>query len=727
MPLNAQAQLENNFTRGLISEATGLNFPENACTETFDCVFHENGRLERRLGFDYEEGYEFDPVTRNINNFVVTEFMWDDVAGLGDLSLAVIQVGSLIHFWQVSNTGSLSSNKKAFTVNLQTYRVGGSPEPGTQPCQFAFGNGKLLVVHPYCNPFYITYTRAGDTITATRFNLQIRDLLGLDDGYEDNERPKQADTPADLRKHKYNLLNQGWYPEVPVQGVSGLRDVLNYWVSNRNDYPSNGDIWWLLKNSSNLYDLTLINQLPRGLGPAPKGHYVLVPYYLDRHGATGLELGNYNTVTSSYQRPSTVAFHNNRAFFAGIQASGYHNHLYFSQVLDENNYFNRCYQVADPTTENTVGLLPTDGGEIVITEAGQIIKLVPLQGILLVFCTNGIWGISGNAQFGFTATDYTVFQISGIRASAASSFVLPKDGLPIWWNPDGIFTVKLNPQVQSIQQSVEAVSLTDTILKQYYNNIPSTSKRYVKGAYNPLGNLVQWVYRSTEASSVVENYDYDRILVLNLNSNAFYPWTVSQITNGPSINGILSSRGRGIVDIIENVTDENDEIVVDASLDNVTDEVFSYVPLTSEFRYTTTVPISGSTYNITFAQNLDAGYMDWATYNAQDYTSYAITGYKVHGQAQRKFQADSIFVYIDQQDDASCFLQGIWDFANDDSSGRYTSNYQVYSDRSFYGVQRRRIRMRGRGYALQLKFSSDPGKPFKLVGWSAFETQPQVT
>ena len=59
MPLNVAAQLENNFTRGLITEATGLNFPENACTETYNCVFHENARVERRLGFDYEDGFEF--------------------------------------------------------------------------------------------------------------------------------------------------------------------------------------------------------------------------------------------------------------------------------------------------------------------------------------------------------------------------------------------------------------------------------------------------------------------------------------------------------------------------------------------------------------------------------------------------------------------------------------------------------------------------------------------
>lgn len=728
MPLQALAQIENNFTRGLITEATGLNFPENACTETFDCVFHENAKVDRRLGFDYEEDYQFDPVTRDTNNYVVQEFIWDDVAGLGDLSFVVIQIGKILHFWQVNEQGSLSSQKKSFTIDLSAgARVVGAPEVGVQPCQFAAGNGLLVVVHPYCKPFYLTYDRSSDSITSTFFNLKIRDLIGIDDGFDDNYRPKKTgEDAAAINQHHYNLLNQGWYPDVPTKSESGNQDVLAYWLAHRSDYPSNADIWWLLKNTSSLYDLTLINTIPRGLTAAPKGHYILVPYYQDRHATSGIGLASYNTITSGYYRPSTVAFHNSRAFFAGVTGKNTHNHIYFTQQLDENNHFDRCYQQADPTTEDSVGLLPTDGGEIVITEAGQIIKLLPVQGLLLAFCTNGLWAISGNQQFGFTANDYTVFQVSGIRSLSASSFVIPKDGLPIWWNADGIFTIKFNQQTYNIQQSIEVQSLTDTTLKLFYNNIPSTSKRYAKGAYNPLGNLVQWVYNSAEPDSVLDNYDYDRVLVLNLNSGAFYPWTISQIINGPKVHGILSSRGRGVIDLIETVVDTNGNIVQDASLDNVTDETFTNVPLTSDFSYTTSVISSAPTYNITFAKVRDESYKDWSTFNPTNYDSYFITGYKTHGQAQRQFQINSIFVYFEFLDGASCFLQGIWDFANDDSSGRYTSNYQVVSNRSFYGIQRRRVRLRGRGYSLQLKFISEEGKPFRLHGWSSFETQPQT-
>lgn len=723
MPLTVQAQVENNFTRGLITEATGLNFPENACTETFDCVFHENGRVERRLGFDYETDFETDPAIRDTNNYVIQEFIWDDVAGLGDISFVVIQIGSILHFWQVNEIGSLSSQKKSFTVNLENHKITGAPSTGVQVCQFAVGNGLLIIVHPYCKPFYLTYTRDTDTVTSTGFDLRIRDLLGLDDGFATNHRPTQAGMTV---SHRYNLLNQGWDTDVPTQGVSGTRDVLVWWGSKRSDFPSNADIWWLLKNTSSLYDLSLINVIGTGTSDAPKGHYILIAYQQDRTTASGIH--GLPVVSSGYLRPSTVAFHNGRAFYAGINASKFSNHIYFTAILDENNFFNRCFQTADPTNERTVGLLPTDGGEIIIPEAGTVFKLISTQGFLLVFCSNGVWAITGNRDYGFTATDFTIFQISGVRSLSASSFVIPKDGMPIWWNADGIFTIKYNSQVYNIQQAIEVQSLTDSTIKTFFNTIPSTSKRFAKGAYNPLGNIVQWVFRSTEATNVLEYYEYDHVLVLNLNSQSFYTWQTSSTSNGPQVNGILASRGRGVLDTIENVLDSNGNIVLDTSLNNVTSEVFAVVPLSSAFRYTTSVLNNGTTFDVTFAEEIDDTYTDWITFDdiGVDYDSYLITGYKTHGQAQRKFQADSLFVYFEDQVGASCFLQGIWDFANDDSSGKMTSKYQVFKNRSFRFIQHARVRLRGRGYVLQLKFSSEPTKPFKLIGWSSFETQPQA-
>ena len=64
MPRQAATSAENNFSKGLITETTALNFPENAATETFDCVFTNIGAVYRRAGFDFEDGYQLNSVTK---------------------------------------------------------------------------------------------------------------------------------------------------------------------------------------------------------------------------------------------------------------------------------------------------------------------------------------------------------------------------------------------------------------------------------------------------------------------------------------------------------------------------------------------------------------------------------------------------------------------------------------------------------------------------------------
>jgi hypothetical protein len=42
--------IENQFTKGLITEATGLNFPEKAVIESWNTRYGKTGETTRRLG-----------------------------------------------------------------------------------------------------------------------------------------------------------------------------------------------------------------------------------------------------------------------------------------------------------------------------------------------------------------------------------------------------------------------------------------------------------------------------------------------------------------------------------------------------------------------------------------------------------------------------------------------------------------------------------------------------
>ena len=720
--------VKNNFSRGVVSEFSGLNFPEDAATDASNVVFSRTGVVTRRLGFDYEVNHEFFNVARRGNAPVVQEYIWENVDGNGTLSFAVVQIAQFIYFYQISDTGSLSGNRKPFSVNLFTYGPkNGATDLGAYACAFTQGQGQLFIAHPKVDTLRIKYSGSANgngTIRVNVINIKIRDLEGVDDEMEVEFRPKQNNRVDEMTNlHRYNLYNQGWYPEIKVQDHPGRVQALKAWRLKRDDFPSNADIWWLSKNANDNFDHTKIDRRVRGT-EAPKGHYILDAFDQNRDKVLDL-VKKVPNVTSGGQRPSVIAFFAGRMFYGGVAHGEFHDKIYFSQIMVNNRSLKKCYQQEDPTDENSAGLLPSDGGVITIPDVGKVIKMQPLQGFLVIFATNGIWAISGGETSDFRATDYSVRKISDIQTLSASSFVLPKTGFPIWWNADGIFSLQLTV-AEGQRQNIEIKSLTDDTIRSLYSDIPANAKKYAKGAYNPLENTIQWVYWSEDPPSSNKNalYHYDRILSLDLDNNSFNFWSFPKDTSGPVICGIISTRGSGVAFEEIVITTDDDEEITDASLDDVTvlDEVV--VPLTSSFRYTTLIFDSEVSWDVTFSQTRRDDYLDWVQFdtNGIDYESFFETGYEIRGEAQRPFQSNIVFVYSNAQEGSSCYLQGLWDYSVDDSSGKETSAHQIYIDRSFVGVQRRKIRLRGRGYTLQLRFFSESGKPFNIVGWSSFQS-----
>lgn len=725
--------VKNNFSRGVVSEFSGLNFPEDAATDASNVVFSRTGVVTRRLGFEYETGNEFFTVARSHAEPVVQEYIWENVDGNGTLSFAVVQIGTQIFFYQISDTGSLSSNRKPFSVSLSSYgprdnRTG----LGQFACAFTQGKGQLFIAHPKCDPIRVKYSGSSNgsgTLKIDTIVLRIRDLEGVDDEMDVNFRPKKnASVDQMTNLHRYNLYNQGWFANVKVQDVAGRMEAIDAWRRERDDFPSNADIWWLSKNENDNFDHKKIDKKIKGSTEAPKGHVILDAFNQNRDISSTLNKA-IPLVTSNNEKPSSIAFFAGRLFYAGVGHGEFHDKVYFSQIAVNNRSYKKCYQQQDPTDEDSAGLLPTDGGVIHIPDVGKVIKMQPVQNFLLIFATNGIWSIAGGESAEFKATDYSVQKISDIQTLSATSFVLPKTGFPIWWNADGIFSLELVASGDAQRQAIQVKSLTDDTIRTLFKAIPSNAKKYAKGAYNPLENIIEWVYWNEDPDTDRTNlYHYNRILSLDLDNNSFNFWSFSNDTDYPLICGVISTRGSGVAFETITITDSTGEEVVDASTDDVTilDQVV--VPLSSSFRYTTIEKLSSTSWRVTFAQTLRDDYLDWVTFDETglDFDSYFKTGYEIRGEAQRQFQSNIIQVYSNAQEGSSCFLQGLWDYSIDDSSGRETSAHQIYIDRSFVGVQRRKIRLRGRGYTLQLRFFSESGKPFNIVGWSSFQSANNV-
>src|SRR5258706_3972750 len=198
--------VENHFIAGFKTEYTGLNFPENAATDTQNCVYSLIGDVTRRGGINYEAN--FTTVGINQSGVARSSYRWLNAGGDGSTQLLVQQIGNLLYFFRSSSATTvrpLSFTLLAGTIDIDSFIAKGTTIfPSLSECQYSSGNGYLFVYHPNCEPFYCAYNNG--IITATVINIQIRDFIGIPEpGVADNFRPNTL-----TAEHQYNLINQGW-------------------------------------------------------------------------------------------------------------------------------------------------------------------------------------------------------------------------------------------------------------------------------------------------------------------------------------------------------------------------------------------------------------------------------------------------------------------------------------------------------------------------------------
>lgn len=721
MARNAATAIENNFTKGLVTEATGINFPTNAATETYDCVFSQTGQLSRRLGFDIETDAQ--TFSYEQDDGVVREYVWRVAGNTGSTAFLVVQYGAIVRFYLVSGA-TLSTNLKNFSIDLTDYETSSTNPTGNFPCSFSSGNGLLFIAHPQVEPLLVEYDATLDNISVNTAALKVRDISGIDSGFDLDVSPSSLTAP-----HEYNLKNQGWYHPT-VQCANAANSVLSaspiaHWKNVNGDYPANNHIWWAYKRGRNdnnsrtyeeVFDPTTTKYIKVGNTPAPRGHYILDAFELNRSGASGVP-GLPNESTNG-ARPQSVAFFSGRTFWGGVNANRFNTRIYFSQVVERDEQVSLCYQAQDPTDEDVPDLLPTDGGVIAIPEMRQLIHMIPLADSLFLFATNGVWKISGSEGIGFRANDYSVIKVSEVPAISPLSFVLVEN-MPAWWNGVGIWTLAtengLDYQVQS---------LSDGSIKTFFEEIPDDSKMYAKGAYNPQTKLIQWVYSSSPPINTTpgEVFKYDRVLNLNTLTGAFYPWTISG-EDVVLVRGIVSIDGASVQQSTESVLVGGDEVFVD------TDQVLSQRNTTrsvqSQFKYLAHVLDGHDTLGegITFGGCLRTDYTDWVLLGSpSDYLSYVVAGYNVAGEGDKRFQSNYVTTNYETQPDGRAYIQGLWDYATGGDTGRWTSKQQIISYEDDYRHRMAKRKIRGNGRALQVKYTSFSGSPFKINGWTIFIT-----
>lgn len=763
MPQSAAAPLEKNFTGGLKTEFTGLNFPENACTDTQNCVFSVIGDVARRPGIDFENNFLGFALTAA--QAAKSSFVWTNAGGDGNTKLLVEQVGGTLYFYlQTAATiaAPLSTTKLASTVTLSTFLASGSAaDPTISECQYAAGNGYLFVYHPNLDPFYCTY--AAGAVTGNIITIQFRDFAGIPEAVADDFRPSVL-----TNEHAYNLQNQGWINGAAWTGnstttnntntgthtwtiqtgltispgqivsvvavfsggiitiqetgtvssyVSGtgvitinitstvqsgattsvwtFASIVSSFVAGFKTaagvYPSNSDVWWLYKNSSNAFDpATTLNTVTIG-GPAPKGHYILNAFNQDRGNIGSLAS---ITATTTTVRPRTGTWFQGRVWYTGVDASfaatgdapfsTWSETIYFSQIIVKVDQFGKCFEMNDPTDEDSFELLPTDGGTIQIQGCGSIFKLYPILNGLIVLAANGIWFITGSQGIGFSATDYTIAKVSSIQGLSATSFI-DVQGTPVFWNEEGIYAISPD---QNGALAVNNLAL-GTILS-FYAEIPLQSKKFARGDYHPLDYTIQWLFKGSNETDVNSRYQYDSVLTYNTTLKAFSYYTIGGTPHVHDIKYIVGPGGSTSPDPV--------------------------------FKYFTSYPVAGQN-TFTFSEERDFTYVDFKSFDSvgTNFVSYFVTGYKLHGGALRQWQPVYVYMFYDQPF-TSYKIQGLWNYAASGNSGKFSSIQVINAGDANFFKGYRRHKIRGHGVALQLKVISVDGQPFNLMGWAIYET-----
>lgn len=722
MPRSAGTVVENSFVNGLVTEATGLNFPENAVTDTDNCVFYKTGEVKRRLGLDVEEGSSYIPV--GINEGHVQTFDWESVSQIGTNNFIVVQIGYIIFFYDRS-VFPITSGYKSFYVDLRFHKTSNSSDNDllSHPVAFSSGNGYLFIAHRNTEPLYIKYNRVTDTIQVQTVSVKIRDFEGIDDGLEVQERPSEL-----TKEHEYNLHNQGW----DSSQLAGQNPITK-WFNEISNYPSNADVYHFYLNA----DLEFTpGDIASTLIPinssAAKGKKIVDAFNIERAvdytGVVQPPIGSTSpnnektvveTVSTDGLRPSQTAFYASRVWWAGIDKNEFASNIYFSKTIESERDFGFCYQQNDPTSEDISDLLPTDGGVVKIPEISKIIFIKEVGNALLVFAENGIWSVSGTDLTPFIADSYQVTKVSDIGAISPLSFV-SADNIPFWWNLAGIYTLD-----QRTPGSLKVVSVTNERIREFYRNIPANSKAFAQGSFDLAEKKLTWLYRQTVPSEtgIRNQFDYTNSLCLSLDTGAFYPHSFSE-QSPVNVIGLINISGNISVEKEETMTTSTGETITTTSLDTIVSLVSVNETTDAVNKYFVSRPRVGTTPEVNWATMDSTRYVDFYTQDSvgTSYRSFFTTGYRLRGEGQRDFQSNYMTIHSRVEEGSSFFVSGRWDYSNNPLTLRHTTRQQGYKHAPNFEYSPRKLKIRGTGIALQYNIESDSNKPFNVTGWATYDT-----
>lgn len=732
----------NNFIGGLVTEASPLNFPQNATVNEENFVLNRDGTRDRRFGMDFEVGFNYIPTgttALEIADNAPVPFKWLNVNGDASIQILVVQANTSLLFFSLNNT-VISSVSPIGTISLASYSF-----PADVRYSFADVNGKLIVAAGVEAIVVVSYD--GTTFSSTSEVLKTRDIWGIEvsdePAYENDPQYRGALPSA----HAYNLYNQSW--GLPRQYVGGggsptYDDPISIYFSNLAKYPSNSEVIWTglqyqpVAAGADPYERMYPSLYEQAFGAsvkAAKGYFVidLLKRGTSRETAVLAQRAKWPALDylASPNFPDDVTNDGatvicefaGRVWYAGFggkvtsgdkRSPALTSYVAFSQLVRGSGDVFKCYQEGDPTSRENNDLVDTDGGLVRLSGADKIVGMLNIGSNLIVFASNGVWAISGGDRNGFSATNYKTERLSTFGTIAPLSIVT--DGArALYWAADGIYVVDKNQTGDFVVNN-----LIQKTIQSYYESIPSRVKSTAIGVFESSGKRIRWMYysgsRFTELSETRE-------LVLDLTTGSFSP---IRINRTPSNNIEVVSMFAATPFIAP---------VISGNPGRKTNAL--------DTRYLAIVKVAGVAY-LTFAYYNNNKFLDWESFDSigVDAAAFLTTGAVTASDSSVAKQVPYLTLHFRRTEygtdgeaiplfPSSCFVRSQWDWANKVDSNKWGSMFQGYRARqpfiatmpdddyeTGFEVVTSKNKLRGRGKAFALHMETEPLKDCRILGWS---------
>ena len=746
----------NNFIKGIITESSPLNFPENASLDETNFILNGDGTRNRRLGMDFENGYTLVPSSSTVGDIVtrdIVPFKWTNVAGNADDNFLVVQDGSKIHIFDMSRA-AITGIPALAVLELSTYSFSSSAK-----YSYASVEGKLVVAAGERN--IVTISHRDGVFTTVSKQLLVRDVWGVE-----VKEDVKFETDVQYRSeelhptHNYNLYNQSW--GIPRQGSAGMIDPVKAYNDSLEIYPSNSETVWPglqfqpVSAGASPFERLYPELYQQTFGAnikAARGYFIIDLLHRGASRSASiadnatknpeLDFSSFDTVADYTKGGATfVCEFAGRVFYSGFsgevidgdsRSPSLSNYVAFSQLVRNTGDTVKCYQEGDPTSRESNDLVDTDGGFIRLSGAERIVGMLNIAGVLAVFASNGVWIISGGSDFGFSATNYKTEKISSFGALSSHSIV--EDGKrAVYWSEDGIYAIGKD---QFGSFNVE--NITKNTIQSLYDEIPTLVKSRAVGVFDSIGKRIRWLYQIGDRfSNESETYE----LILDMTLGAFYKLSIGKLEdNSVEVLSPFSSIPFTLEEEISGVYSSTDEVI--AGTDSVVMSSERRVSGLLDTRYLC-AKVSGDSVYLTVCLYKDETFTDWKSVNSVgvDAAAFLVTGATTGGDSSLVKQIPYLFTHFFRTEElldsegnvvnpSSCLIQSQWDWSTARLSNKWSPQFQAYRYRrnsltdsssleydSGFELVTSKNKLRGRGRSFALRMETEPLHDCQIVGWN---------